>query len=114
MGIGIAFEVKCGSVTMPGEGISIAVSKVSGMPFAKTKICVDTTLVILAVLFSYIFFGRWMWNVTGVGTIFAMIYVGLVVRFITPRIKWFDRLLAYTPGFRRYLFGLARFIYRRN
>ena len=27
MGIGIAFEVRCGSVTMPGEGISIVISQ---------------------------------------------------------------------------------------
>lgn len=114
MGIGIAFEVKCGSVTMPGEGISIVISQVSGRPFAKVKIYVDTALVILAVTSCYIFFGHWLWNVIGIGTIFAMIYVGLVVRLITPHIGWFNRLLGYTPGFRRYLFGLARCIYHRD
>ena len=114
MALGIAFEVKCGSVTMPGEGISIVLSQVSGKPFAKVKIIVDTTLVVLAVASCYLFFGAWMWNVIGIGTLFAMVYVGLVVRFITPRIAWFDRLLAYNPGFRRYIFGLARFIYNRH
>lgn len=113
MGIGIAFEVKCGSVTMPGEGISIVISQVSSRPFAKVKIVVDTVLVILAVAAGYLFFGRWLWNVVGVGTMFAMVYVGLAVRFITPHIEWFDRVLAYIPGFRRYLFGLARFLYRK-
>ena len=34
-----------------------------------------------------------------------MIYVGLVVKFIAPHLGWFDRLLAYRPGFRRYLFA---------
>lgn len=43
MGIGIAFEVRCGSVTMPGEGISIVISQVTRRPFAKVKIGVDTT-----------------------------------------------------------------------
>lgn len=113
MGFGIAFEVRCGSVTMPGEGISMTISQVVNRPFAKVKIWVDTTLVLLAVAGCYLFFGRWLWNVIGTGTIFAMIYVGLVVKFITPHLGWFDRLLAYTPGFRRYLFGLARFVYRR-
>ena len=37
-----------------------------------------------------------------------MVYVGLVVKCITPHLGWFDRVLAYVPGFRRYLFGLAR------
>lgn len=114
MGIGIAFEVRCGSVTMPGEGISIAISQVVNRPFAKVKIYVDTILVILAVMSCYIFFGRWMWNVIGPGTIFAMIYVGLVVKLVSPHISWFDRILRYIPGFRRYIFGLARYIYHRN
>ena len=83
-------------------------------PFAKVKIMVDTTLVLLAVAGCYLFFGRWQWNVVGVGTLFAMIYVGLVVRFTSPHLAWFDRLLAYVPGFRRYLFGLARWLYRRG
>ncbi len=110
MGIGIAFEIKCGSVTMPGEGISIAVSQVSQWPFPKVKIIIDTLLVILAITASYIFFGEWLWNVVGVGTMFAMVYVGLVVRYVSQHIGWFDRVLAYVPGFRRYLFGLIRFI----
>ncbi len=114
MGIGIAFEVRCGSVTMPGEGISIVVSQVVQRPFAKVKIWVDTTLVLLAIVSCYLFFGSWQWNVIGVGTLFAMIYVGLVVKFMTPHLGWFDRLLGYIPGFRRYLFGLARFIYRHG
>lgn len=114
MGIGIAFEVRCGSVTMPGEGISIAISQVVNRPFAKVKIYVDTILVILAVMSCYIFFGRWLWNVIGPGTIFAMIYVGLVVKLVSPHISWFDRILRYIPGFRRYIFGLARYIYHRN
>lgn len=114
LGIAIAFEIRCGSVTMPGEGIQVAVSKVSGLPFPKVKIIIDTTLVVLAVLFGYIFFGCWMWQVVGPGTLFAMIYVGMVVRFINPRISWFDKVLGYRPGFRRYIYGLARYLYKHN
>ena len=99
---------------MPGEGITIAISQVVSRPFAKVKIWVDSTLVVLAVAASYIFFGSWQWNVIGIGTLFAMIYVGLIVKFITPHIGWFDRVLDSSPGFRRYLFGLARLLYRRN
>lgn len=114
MGIGIAFEVKCGSVTMPGEGISIALSTVTDRPFPKVKIMVDTVLVVLAVAASYLFFGRWLWNVVGAGTLFAMIYVGLVVKTVTPHIGWFDNLLHSVPGFHRIRVGLARLIGRRN
>lgn len=113
MGIGIAFEIKCGSVTMPGEGISIAVCQVSKRPFAKVKIIIDILLVSLAVIAGFCFERRWMWNVVGPGTLFAMFYVGYVVKLITPRLGWFDRLMNTHIGLRRCVVGLARFI-RRN
>ncbi len=109
MAVGIAFEVRCGSVTMPGEGLPIAIGRVTGQPFAKVKIYVDITLVAGAIVSCYLFFGRWLWNVVGIGTLFAMVYVGAAVRLIGRRLGWFDRLLA-RPGFRRYLYGLARYI----
>ena len=114
MGFGIAMEVRCGSVTMPGEGITVALSKVSSVPFARMKIAVDTTLVALAVAACFIIWGAWQWHIVGVGTIFAMVYVGYVVRRLDGHMGWFDRALAYRPGFRRYIYGLARFIYRRR
>jgi len=114
MGFGIAMEVRCGSVTMPGEGITVALSRVSGMPFPKMKIIVDTSLVVLAVASCYIFWGAWQWNIIGPGTLFAMIYVGALVKFCGRRMEWFDRLLNSRPGFRRYIFGLARYMFRRK
>lgn len=112
MAVGIAFEIRCGSVTMPGEGISIAVSRVSGLAFTKVKIIIDTLLVVLAVAAGYFFFGEWVWNAVGGGTIFAMVYVGIAVRFVSGRIGWFDRVLASVPGFRRYMFGLIKLLVR--
>lgn len=114
MALGIAFEVKCGSVTMPGEGITVALSQVTKMPFAKMKIIVDTTLVVLAVISSFTFFGCLEWNIIGPGTLFAMFFVGYVIKLINPHLGWFDRLIAYRPGFRRYIFGLARYIYGKK
>lgn len=43
-----------------------------------------------------------------------MFFVGAVVRIVSRRLGWFRRLLAYRPGFRRYVYGLARYIYPRN
>ena len=68
LGIGIAMEVKCGSVTMPGEGITIAIHKVTGIEFPKAKIRVDTSLVILAVILSFLLLGSWQWQIVGVGS----------------------------------------------
>ncbi|MCM1077374.1 MAG: DUF6198 family protein [Bacteroides sp.] len=108
LGLGIAFEIRCGSVTMPGEGFPAAISKISGLPFAKAKIMTDISLVVIAVATGYFYFGEWMWNVVGPGTLFAMIYVGIIVKAVSPHIAWFDRLMCYRPGFRRYIYGLAR------
>ena len=99
---------------MPGEGITVALSRVTLIPFAKMKIVVDTVLVALAVASSYIFFERWEWNIIGPGTIFAMIFIGLMIKLLNPYLGWFDRLLSYRPGFRRYIFGLADYIYGKK
>lgn len=114
MGVGIALEVRCGSITMPGEGFPVAISRVTGRQFPKVKIVVDVTLVALAISSSYYFWGAWQWNIIGIGTLFAMFYVGYIVKLLNPRMGWFDRLLGYRPGFRRYLYGLARYIHNRN
>ena len=110
LGCAVALEIRCGSVTMPGEGIQVAIARVTGKPFPIIKIIVDTTLVLLAVISGYYFFGTWPKTVVGAGTLFAMFYVGFVVKLINPHLGRFDRLLAYRPGLRRYLYGLARFM----
>lgn len=112
LGLGIALEVRCGSVTMPGEGFPVAISAVTGIEFPKVKICVDTGLVVLAVVFCYVFFGAWQWYIVGIGTLFAMVYVGMVVKQTGKHLGWFERVLAYRPGFRRYVYGLARLLFR--
>lgn len=63
---------------------------------------------------SYAFFGCWQWHIIGIGTLFAMFFVGMVVRFAGRYLGWFERLLAYRPGFRRYIYGLARLVYGRK
>lgn len=113
LGAAVATEIRCGSVTMPGEGIQIAICKVTGAPFPKVKICADTSLVVLAVISGFYFFGTWPWTVVGPGTLFAMFYVGYVVKLVNPHLGWFDKLLAYKPGFRRYVYGLARFFVKK-
>lgn len=116
LGTGIAFEVRCGSVTMPGEGFPVALSRVTGVEFAKMKIAVDISLVAVATALCYVFFGSWQWHIVGIGTLFAMVYVGMVVRTVGRHLGWFQRLLAYRPGFRRYVYGLARYLssYRKQ
>lgn len=110
LGVGIAMEIKCGSVTMPGEGITIAIHKVTGLEFPKAKIRVDISLVVMAIILCFLLLGSWQWQIVGVGTLFAMVYVGMVVRKANQHLAWFDKILAYKPGFRRYVYGLAKYI----
>ncbi|MDE6123572.1 MAG: hypothetical protein K2F76_10040, partial [Duncaniella dubosii] len=69
LAVGVSLEIRCGSVTMPGEGITVAVTKASGMLFAKAKIIVDISLVAIAVVLGYVYFGQWQWHVVGIGTL---------------------------------------------
>lgn len=112
MGFGIALEVRCGSVTMPGEGLPVAISRVTSLDFSTVKIGFDIFIVVCAVVACYVFFGQWLWNIVGIGTLFAMVYVGVCVRFFGKHIGWFERMLNYRPGFRRYIYGLARYLFK--
>lgn len=69
LGCAVAIEIRCGSITMPGEGIQVAIARVTGKPFPIVKIMVDTTLVILAVISGFCFFVAWPWTVVGPGTL---------------------------------------------
>lgn len=93
MALGVAMEMKCASITMPGEGLPAALSRINGKSFANMKIIVDVGLVAMAIMASYLFFGQWMWNIVGPGTLFAMLYIGLAVKFISGHLTWFERLL---------------------
>lgn len=110
LGIGIAFEIRCGSVTMPGEGVPAAITKKYGVAFPKAKIAVDISLVVIAVALGYLYFGKWLLSVIGPGTLFAMLFVGMMVRFTDSHIAWFDRVVGFRPGFRKLIYGLARYI----
>lgn len=93
MALGVSMEMRCASITMPGEGLPAALSKVTGKSFANMKILTDTLLVAAAVGASFLFFKEWMWNIVGIGTLFAMLYIGMAVKIISRRLGWFDRLL---------------------
>lgn len=92
MALGVSMEMRCASITMPGEGLPAALSKVTGKSFANMKILTDTLLVAAAITASFLFFGKWMWNVVGAGTLFAMVYIGMAVKIISRHLSWFDRL----------------------
>ena len=92
LAFGIACEVRCDSLMLAGEGFPLAISKTVNRDFGKVKICTDTFLVCVGIVFMFIYFGRWSWEMVGVGTLVSMFYVGMMVRVISPHIGWLDKI----------------------
>ncbi len=88
---GIAFEVKCDVLMLAGEGFPVAISKVVKRDFGKVKMCSDTGLVLVGIVFMLANFGRWDWELVGAGTLISMFYVGYMVRQFSPHFGWLLR-----------------------
>lgn len=95
---GISLEVHCDVLMLAGEGFPLAIAKVVKRDFGKVKMCSDTGLVCVGVIFMYVFFGSWHWDMIGPGTLFSMFYVGFMVRKFNPTMGWFDRMLSDKPA----------------
>ena len=93
LGFGIACEVRCNALLLPGEGFCVALSKVTGLDFGKAKIYNDITLVAIGAIFAFCFFHTWKWNIVGVATLVSMVFVGVMVRFFSFRLNWLDVIL---------------------
>lgn len=76
--MGISIEVTAGLVTTAGEGVVLAVCKVSPVKFSSMKVIFDVTLVCISVILSFIFIG----HLDGVreGTAAAAVFVGLTTK----------------------------------
>lgn len=90
---GISLEVHCDVLMLAGEGFPLAISRVVKRDFGKVKMCSDTGLVCVGIVFMFVFFGSWHWEMVGPGTLISMFYVGFMVRVFSPTMGWFDRLL---------------------
>ena len=85
LGIGVALVVNSRTTIVPGEGLVLALSIKTKIQFSKMKIIFDITNISIAAVISLIVFN----DLIGVreGTVFAAIFVGVVVRYITKIIK---------------------------
>lgn len=83
--IGVSFEVTANVVTLAGEGLVLAICKVTPIKFGYMKVIIDVSLVCIAVLLSLIFLKR----VEGVreGTLAAAIFVGLLSKQINKPLQ---------------------------
>lgn len=85
--LGVYLEVKSNAIVLPGEGVSLAVRHVTHIEFGKLKTAFDTSNVVIGAILSLLLYGTFLG--IGLGTIFAGIVVGYIVRFYR---KIFDNL----------------------
>lgn len=82
---GVMCEVKSDILVLPAEGFTIALAKTINKDFGKAKILTDTSFVGLGILFCFLFWGAWQWNLIGVATLVSMVFVGVMVRIYSAR-----------------------------
>ena len=86
LGIGVWLQVTPKVLMLPGDGISVVISRVTGREFGGVKILMDSLLVVIAIVLSFILLGE----LRGVreGTVIAAILVGWIVRQLQRRVPW--------------------------
>ena len=87
---GVSIYMNAKLVNMPMEGMTLAISEQLGKPFARVKVVVDCSTVILALVFLHGIEG------VGVGTVLAAVCVGLLVKPIQKLVS---------PALNRFCFG---------
>lgn len=97
--LGVAIEMKANVATLPVEGFMKTVSVKTGMNFGKIKSITDTTLVVLGFVISLVLFKE----LKGIreGTIFAAVFIGYIVKYISPKLSFLDRKPSISNGFRK-------------
>lgn len=86
LAFGIVVEVAPNVITVPGEGIVKALSIKTKIKFGTVKVYFDITLIIIAAILSFIFFGKL--RGVGIGTICSAICVGRFVNIIRKNCKF--------------------------
>lgn len=91
---GVSIYMNAKLVNMPMEGMTLAISEQLGKPFARVKVVVDCSTVILALGLSLVFLHGI--EGVGVGTVLAAVCVGLLVKPIQKLVS---------PALNRFCFG---------
>ena len=90
LAVGISVEVAPDVIKVPGEGIVHAMARVSGMEVGKVKIRFDVTLIIIAIVLSFLFFQRL--NGVGLGTIVSAILIGPMISFVNRHLPGIEKI----------------------
>jgi uncharacterized membrane protein YczE/cytidylate kinase len=89
---GVFLEVKAKVTYLAGEGLSLAISKAFQKEFGKVKVGLDSTLVAIGIVSSFVF----LHNLQGIreGTVAAALLVGTIAKFYGKHLTFIDNLLA--------------------
>ncbi|MDC7124414.1 MAG: DUF6198 family protein [Spirochaetales bacterium] len=85
LALGVYLEVIAKVTYLAGEGVAVAICTVTNIEFGKSKIIVDSSMVIIGVILSFLFFKKLIG--AREGTIFAAILVGMIVKLYTKLIQ---------------------------
>lgn len=91
LAIGVFFEVKSKITFLPGEGLAMAINQTFKVEFGKAKIGVDSSMVIIGIISSFVF----LYSLKGIreGTIVAAFLVGYIVKFLNKKIFFLDKFI---------------------
>lgn len=89
LAMGVFLQVKASFITLPGEGIVLAIAKTIKRPFPKCKIVFDSSMVVISVIISFVGMG----GLYGVreGTIVTALAAGTIVGLYGKLMPHFDR-----------------------
>ena len=88
----ISIMVAAKTVMNPGEAFVAVLADKLGRPFGRIKIAVDVMLITAAVIVSLFLFGKWRFDIIGLGTVVAAtttgFFVGIMNQFIKPAVEF--------------------------
>ncbi len=90
LAVGVSIEVAPAVIVVPGEGIVRAIAQTTKIRFGTVKICFDVSLMVLATVLSFVFFGRL--NGLGAGTIISAFAVGKFVNIVNQRLPLIGKI----------------------
>lgn len=81
---------------MPGEGLAMAIIEVFHSNFGKTKIGIDSSMVILGIVSSFILLNK----LEGIreGTVLSALLVGFLIKIYSSRFPLIDKWLGKDPA----------------
>ncbi|WP_297099701.1 cytidylate kinase family protein [uncultured Draconibacterium sp.] len=92
LAFGVFLEVKAKITYLPGEGLAMAIADTFKKEFGKAKIGVDSAMVVLGIISSFVF----LHQLLGIreGTVVAAILVGFIAKFYSRKLQFIDDWLS--------------------